>query len=526
MTYPKRLRLAFVSAALAAGVWTAPALAMSDADIEALDRAAQHHAHGEGKAHSLDDGHDHGDEFAPNVFPLVLERETVLGEGTGAARAIDPNPFPSSYAPYPSEPVAITGATVLTGTGARLENATVVIQQGRIAAVGADIAVPEGIATIDATGKWVTPGIIDIHSHLGVYPSPGAQAHSDGNEIVGPNTAHVWAEHSVWPQDPGFTRALAGGITALHILPGSANLFGGRGVTMKNVPSRTVQGMKFPDAPYTLKMACGENPKRVYGTRGRAPYTRMGNVAGYRQAWADAAAYDAQWDAYEEQLAAGEDAKPPRRNLTMDTLRGVLDGEILVQMHCYRADEMVIMLDVAREFNYRITTFHHAIEAYKVADYLEATETCAAMWADWWGFKLEAYDSVRENVALVEQAGACTIIHSDSDQDIQRLNQEAAKAMADGARAGIDVPRETAIAWITANPARALGIFQETGSLEAGKAGDVVIWNRDPFSVYAQAEHVFVDGALLYERGNDALSPRTDFEIGQQDNANTGGAGQ
>ena len=174
------------------------------------------------------------------------------------------NPYPSTYRPMPAEDVLIRNATVLDGTGKQIERGSVLVQNGKIAAVGTDL-VAQNVRVLDAAGKWVTPGIIDIHSHLGVYPSPGIDAHQDGNEVSAPVTAEVWAEHGIWPQDPGFARALAGGVTTLQILPGSANLFGGRGVIVKNVPARTVQGMKFPGAPYALKMACGENPKRVYG---------------------------------------------------------------------------------------------------------------------------------------------------------------------------------------------------------------------------------------------------------------------
>src|SRR5690606_28212693 len=200
-----------------------------------------------------------------------------------------------------------------------------------------------------------------------VYPSPGVLAHADGNEISAPNTAEVWAEHSVWPQDPGFVTALQGGITALQILPGSANLFGGRSVTVKNVPGRSVQHMKFPGAPYGLKMACGENPKRVYGSKGSAPSTRMGNVAGYRQAWIAAEEYR---DKFEKSDGENGDGEAPTRDLQLETLAGVLDGEILVHNHCYRADEMAVMIDVAKEFGYRIAAFHHAVEAYKIPDLL------------------------------------------------------------------------------------------------------------------------------------------------------------
>lgn len=440
------------------------------------------------------------------------------GSGDGKKKDDVPrvfDPFPSTYAAYPSAPTLITNATVLDGKGGRIERGSVLIEGGKITAVGTDLAAPEGAVTINAAGKWVTPGIIDNHSHLGAYPSPGVDAHGDGNEVSGPVTAEVWVEHSVWPQDPGFTRALAGGITSLQILPGSANLFGGRGVVLKNVPARSVQEMKFPGAPHTLKMACGENPKRVYGYGrgsfpGGAPYSRMGNVAGYRAAWAEAADYKKKWDKFLD----GE-GEQPARNLELETLAGALNGDILVHMHCYRADEMAIILDLSKEFGYKVASFHHAVEAYKIADKLAEYGTCSSMWADWWGFKMEAYDGIRENIPMVHNAGACAIVHSDSDIGIQRLNQEAAKAWSDGKRAGIDIPIEEAWQWLSLNPAKSLGIDAKTGSLEPGKMADVVVWSANPFSVYAQAEQVYIDGALMYDRNDPAIQPVMDFELGQ-----------
>ncbi len=426
------------------------------------------------------------------------------------------DPYPSTYRPLASDVTAIIGATILTGDGRRIDNGTIVLSAGKITALGSGIPLPEDARIIDATGKWLTPGIIDVHSHLGVYPSPSVAAHKDGNEMVDPVSAEVWAEHSVWLQDPGFARALAGGVTALQILPGSANLFGGRSVTLKNVPSRTVQGMKFPGAPYGLKMACGENPKRVHGRKQRAPYTRMGNVAGYRAAWAKAAEYRRAWRAYYRDVKRKPKTKAPARDLELDTLAGVLDGDILVHNHCYRADEMAVMIDLAKEFGYRVTAFHHAVEAYKIADLLADNGVCAAMWADWWGFKIEAYDGIRENVPFVHGAGACAIVHSDSEVGIQRLNQEAAKAMADGNRAGLNITRAEAMIWLTLNPAKALGIDHLTGSLAAGKNADLVIWSNDPFSVYSLAETVYVDGARVYDRNDPARQPMSDFELGQE----------
>jgi imidazolonepropionase-like amidohydrolase len=417
------------------------------------------------------------------------------------------NPYPSTYHAYPSTPTALIGATVLDGEGARFDNGVVLMRDGKIEAVGGmELAVPEGYVRIDGTGKYVTPGIIDIHSHLGDYPTPSVAAHDDGNEATDPTTPEVWVEHSVWPQDPGFSRALAnGGITSLQILPGSANLMGGRSVTLKNVPARTMQDMKFPGAPYGLKMACGENPKRVYGSRGRMPSTRMGNLAVNRQTWAQAAEYRRKAD-------AGE-AQP--RNIGMETLAEVLRGNILVHNHCYRADEMAVVMDMAREFGYKVSTFHHAVEAYKIADMLRDNGVCAAMWADWWGFKMESYDGIPENIAMVEQAGACTIVHSDDENQIQRLNQEAAKAIASGRRAGINISDEQAMRWLTINPAKAMGIDMMTGSLKPGKMADVVLWNGNPFSVYTRPERVWIDGALLFNANDPRLRPVSDFELGQ-----------
>ena len=333
---------------------------------------------------------------------LLLLIHTQLAYGESESELIN-QAYQSTYKPDTSPRILIKNATILTGTGELLENSSILIDSNRIVSIGNDDT--NNAEIIDAKDKWITPGIIDIHSHMGVYPAPSLRGNSDGNEATNPVTPHVWAEHSVWTQDPQFTLALKGGITTFHVLPGSANLFGGRGVTLKNTRSVTVQGMKFPNAPYTLKMACGENPKRVYGNRDSEPSTRMGNVAGYREAWIDAQSY-MQAKALSEKLSddkeSDEEQELFKRDLKMETLSGVLKGEILIQNHCYRGEEMAVMIDIAKEFNYRVTAFHHAIEAYKVADLLADNGVCAAMWADWWGFKNEAYDMVWENVAMVD----------------------------------------------------------------------------------------------------------------------------
>jgi imidazolonepropionase-like amidohydrolase len=431
------------------------------------------------------------------------------------AISIKRDPFPSTYQPYPSQATLIYNVTILDGKGAQIDQGKLLMADGKIVAMGTTVEAPSHAIVIDGAGKWLTPGIIDSHSHLGVYASPQYGPHSDGNEITNPITTDVWAEHSIWPQDPGFGRALAGGVTSLHILPGSANLAGGRGVTLKNVYARTMQAMKFPNAPYSLKMACGENPKRVYGGKGRAPSTRMGNIAAMRQAWATADEYRRSWDAYEAKLVSGRGGDAPKRDLRWDTLAEVLRGTILVHNHCYRADEMGVMIDMAREFGYKIAAFHHAVESYKIADILKRENICSMMWADWWGFKLEAYDSIRENIPFVHNAGACAVVHSDDEHGIQRLNQEAAKALSDGNRLGLGITKATAWTWLSLNPAKALGIADRTGSLELGKMADVVLWSRDPFSVYARAEKVWIDGAMLYDQSDPQRRPLSDFEVGQ-----------
>ncbi len=472
--------------------------------------------------------------LAATVLPaLVLSPAYAADAPASAAKKtftsrFAQDPYASTYRAIASPPVLIQGATVLTGTGTRLDGADVLMRDGKVVAVGANLDAPADALRVDGRGKWVTPGIIDVHSHLGVYASPGTRSHSDGNEATAPTTPGVWAEHSVWPQDPGFATALAGGVTSLQVLPGSANLIGGRGVTLKNVAATTYQAMKFPGAPWGLKMACGENPKRVYGERG-GPSTRMGNVAGYRAAFIDASEYlkknrpkkaaAAQkkrwWQSGSGPTDSANDSGG-KRDLKMDTLAGAINGDILVHIHCYRADEMAVMMDLAKEFGFKISAFHHGVEAYKVADRLAQENICGALWADWWGFKMEAFDGIQENIALVDRPqNGCAIVHSDSEEGIQRLNQEAAKVMASAQRVGIDIPPERAVRWITSNAAKSLGILDKTGTLEAGKMADVVLWSGNPFSVYAKAEQVYVDGARVYDRNDPSRQPKSDFMLGQ-----------
>ena len=444
-----------------------------------------------------------------NKFFTLLALLLIIG--------IEAEPFDSTYIAKPSATSLLKNANIYDGEGNEFLGYDLLIKNGKIEAIGSDLDTrTENVIEYDLSGMWVTPGIIDLHSHMGVYSAPGVKSSSDGNESTSPVTADVWAEHSVWTQDPQFSLALQGGVTTFHVLPGSANLIGGRGTTFKNVQSNTVQGMKYPDAPHSLKMACGENPKRVYGSRRQAPSTRMGNVAGYRKAWIKASKYKQNMNSYESKSAeAKEIVSPPTRDLEMDTLAGVLDGEILVQNHCYRAEEMAMMIDIAKEFGYKITAFHHAVEAYKIADLLADNNICGALWADWWGFKHEAYDMVQENIAIIDQArngSGCAVVHSDDAIGIQHLNQEAAKALAAGNRAGFNISKARAMRWITSNPAKAAGIEETTGSLVKGKNADVVIWNKNPFSVYAIAQKVFIDGNLMFDRQDLSSKPVSDLD--------------
>ncbi len=442
--------------------------------------------------------------------PTPDGRDTTAAQaGKGGVSLPNADPFPSTYTRIPAAPFVIRNVNIMTAAGPMIRNGAVAVADGKIIAVGQTVDAPAGAVVIDGAGKYLTPGIVDVHSHLGVYAAPGVDALSDGNEATNPSTPNVWAEHSVWPQDPQFPRNLAGGVTTLQVLPGSANLIGGRSVVLKVVPGRTVQEMKFPGAKYGLKMACGENPKRVYASRG--PSTRMGNVAGYRTAWINAEAYRRKWDKWN----VDHKGDPPARDLGNETLAEVLRGNILVHNHCYRADEMAQMIDIAHEFGYKIRSFHHGVEAYKVADLLAKEGIGASVWADWGTFKMEAMDAIRANLAMVDKVpGSHGMIHSDDPSGSQRLNQEVAKAMRAGIDAGIPVTEDQAVKWMTINPAWALGLDDKIGSVEKGKNADLVLWSGNPFSVYTHTEKVWIDGAMLYDRSDPTEQWRTDFELG------------
>ncbi|MCB0379379.1 MAG: amidohydrolase family protein [Bdellovibrionales bacterium] len=430
----------------------------------------------------------------------------------------NPRPLPAEPYAMNSEPLLIKGAKVMTAEGDIFTRANILMEKGLIKKISQeDITAPQA-RVIEGDGLVVTPGIIDVHSHMGVYPHPWVSAHSDGNESSRPVTADVWAEHAFWPQDPSLWRALAGGITTIQVLPGSANLVGGRSFTAKLIPEVSARSMRFPGAPQGVKMACGENPKRVYSEKGIK--TRMGNVAGYRKAFQEALEYKRDWDEFTKGSKDKKDkpGKIPKRNFVHETLMKILEGEILLHFHCYRADDISNILDVAQEFGFKIRTVHHGLEAYKIAPRLAKEDVATATWADWWGFKIEAYDGVPQNAALLTHNGAKAIIHSDSPTDVQFLNLEAGKAMMAGRKMGLKISEDQALKWVTLNAAWALGLEDRIGSIKEGKMADLVIWDGHPFSVFTKTRYVIINGNVVLDRAKKER-PRSDFEIGVLDMA-------
>ncbi len=383
----------------------------------------------------------------------------------------------------------LEGGTILTAVAnaAPIQNGSIALSGGAIFSIG-DTKNNETFTTINTTGKFITPGIIDTHSHIGVYPIPHADAHSDGNEVTKAATPHAKAEYGYWSNDPAIRFALAGGVTTALILPGSANLIGGEGYTVQMKFGRHPREVAYPGAPRTLKMACGENPKRVWGDKG-GPQTRMAEYAAFRKLY--------------------KDAKGKKGDAT---LKSVLAGDVLVQIHCYRSDDIMQMVHVAEEAGFKIRSFHHALEAYKVRDALVKKDIAINTWADWWGFKMEAFDGIPQNAGLFTESGGRTVIHSDSAEGIQRLNQEAAKAMWWARHSGIKVSDNQALRWITANAAWVLGIESTTGTLETGKRADVVVWSAHPLSAEAKVELVIQGGKIVFDASKP--QPKSDFELG------------
>jgi imidazolonepropionase-like amidohydrolase len=418
----------------------------------------------------------------------------------------------STYTPLPRHDTIIIGATILDGTGQRIENGSILLRDGKVVAIGPALAAPADAEVVEARGRFVTPGLIDPHAHMGNAAPPWTADDIrvwDVNEATDPNTANMRAEDAIRTQDPMFIRALAAGVTTVEVLPGSTNLFGGLGIVLKNIPATTVSAMVFPGATQAFKMASGENPKHQFGDAGRFPMSRMGVAEGQRDAWRRALDYR------QRRQLEGRERRPSPRDAKLDAMVSALEGRVRVHIHVYRAEDMVTLANMAREFGFTISAFAHAVEGYKVPELFVAQDICALAWSDWWGFKMETYDGIRENAAFLDASGACVALHSDVATVGQHLNIEAAKAMTAGRRAGLTIEPERAIKWITSNAAKVLGLEDRIGSLTPGRNADLVLWSGDPFSVYSKPDLVFIDGAVAYDRANPSRQPRSDFELGQ-----------
>jgi len=451
--------------------------------------------------------------LAISVVPCLNSSYAAAPSVVGPLRQAALEAPESRYRPLPRVDTLLTGATILDGVGGRIEHADLLMRDGRIVVVGHALS-HEGAVVVDASGRWITPGIIDIHAHYGTYVLPQSAAEASVSDVLeesDPNVADTWIEHAVRPGDPAFSRALASGVTTLQILPGSSALFGGRTVIVKPVPAVTLDQMRFPGARQGLKMACGSNPASSFGSRGRFPNSRQGEIAGVRAAFLEAQRYLKEWEDYR----AGRRADAPRRDLKLDTLAAVIRGELRVHVHCYRADDIANWISTLEEFGVHLTAVHHAVEAYKIAPLLAQKQVCTAVWPDWWGFKREAEDGIPENGAFIDAAGGCVVMHSDIPVLGSLLNIEAAKAAAAGRRAGLAISEEHAIRWITSNAAKALGLETQVGHLASGMNADVVVWSGNPFSIYSKADLVFIDGAVAYDRHGPSSQRPSDLELGR-----------
>ncbi len=422
----------------------------------------------------------------PRIFSSGCRHFLPLGIAFSIA-AVVPQLQSQNTPGAPARDFVIKNATVMTASHGTIQHGAVWVHEGKIAAVGATVNAPAGAMVIDATGKYLTPGIIDPHSHSALG--------DDINEATSPVTPSMMMIDAFDNSDSALYQALAGGVTTELLLHGSANMIGGQAVVIKNKFGLSREQMLFPDAPRSIKFASGENPKRVYGSRDQLPSTRMGNFEVMRQSFEDAKAYMATWDAYNAKVAKNDkDAVAPKRDLKLEALADVSRGRLYVQIHCYRADEFLTEEAIAKEYGYKIRAFHHALEMYKVGDKIAPTGTAIATFADWWGYKDEAWDAIPWNATMSMREGIRVALKSDSNDYVRRLNQEAGKMVHYG-----DATEDEAIQMITLNPAWIIGVDGKTGSIDPGKDADLVIWNMDPLSTYARAEKVYIDGDLFFD---------------------------
>jgi imidazolonepropionase-like amidohydrolase len=394
-----------------------------------------------------------------------------------------------------AEVTLIKSGTILTVTKGTIEHGDVLIRDGKIAEVGQGLTAPEGAKVIDATGLYVMPGVIDCHSHIAVAGSVNEGSVSVSSMV---NIADV-----LNPEDIEIYRDLAGGVTTANVLHGSANAIGGQTIVIKLRWGKLVKDLPFEGALPGIKFALGENPKRsgssISGSAPRYPSTRMGVMDVYREAFSEAVDYKKAWDDYKSKKAAGEaNLIPPRRDLKLEPLLEVLEGKRLVHIHCYRDDEILQMIRVAEEFHFKIATFQHVLEGYKVANEIAQSGAGASTFSDWWAYKVEAYDAIPYNSALMTERGIVVSVNSDSAEEARHLNQEAAKSMKWGG-----LSHDEALKLVTINPAIQLHIADRVGSIEPGKDADLAIYNKDPLSVYAVPQKVLIDGQVYFDRQQD-----------------------
>jgi imidazolonepropionase-like amidohydrolase len=394
-----------------------------------------------------------------------------------------------------AQDLALKGGTILTITHGTIENGTIVIQRGKISAVGKDITIPDGIKVIDVTGKFVMPGIIDSHSHIAL---------TDVNEATDPVTPQIWMWEALDPGSDSIQKTLAGGVTTLKTMHGSANVIGGVNVTIKLKYNRPIEDLIVSGVRQQLKMALGENPKRVYGEKGRSPSTRMGNAYVARKAFIEAQEYKAKWDKYEKDLAAGKkDLIPPKKDLGMESLKMAIEKKLSVDCHTYRAEEIVWIINFCKEFGLDLLQISHCIDGYKVADVMAEAGVFYGGWVDSWGFKEEAYDGCPYGMQIMYDAGTKMVINSDSPVIGRYLFREAAKVLK-----YTDIPENEALKMITLNAAESLEMGDRIGSLEEGKDGDIAVFDKHPLDSTTKCLMTIIEGEIFFDYAQQSVTAK------------------
>ena len=394
-----------------------------------------------------------------------------------------------------AQDLVLKGGTVLTITKEKIENGTVVIQKGKITAFGKDIKIPAGIKVIDVTGKYVMPGLIDSHTHIAL---------TDINEATNPVTPQIWMWEALEPGSDSIRKTLAGGVTTVKTMHGSANVIGGVNVTIKLKYNSPVEEMIVKGVRHQLKMALGENPKRVYGQKGRIPSTRMGNAYVARKAFIEAQEYKAKWDKYKKDKAAGKkDINSPKKDLKMDTLKMVLEKKLSIDCHAYRADEIVWIINFCKEFDIDLIQISHCVDGYKVADIMAEAGVSYGGWTDWWGFKEEAYDGCPYGFKIMQDTGVNIVINSDSADEGRYLYLNAAKVLKYN-----DLLEEEVLKMITLNPAKSLEMEDRVGSIEVGKDGDIAVFDKHPLDSTTKVIMTIIEGKTYFDYAKDSVTVR------------------